>query len=165
MVFLKNNTEFTIKVTVEPDVKYNCILESFKFPSCKGWAGCECTGKIDLCPEVLNQEIQVGPKKTEEIFNTGCNYRISIKYQIMKTRYQTSYVCFIPFEEEVNDYEYIDYGMHRSYNKKTQYITFDLTNSEIKTAMAHEVVGCGCVPKPANQENEKSKSRSFLIEE
>ena len=54
MVFLKNNTEFTIKVTVEPDLKYNCILESFRFPSCKGWAGCECTGKIDLCPEVLN---------------------------------------------------------------------------------------------------------------
>ena len=65
----------------------------------------------------------------------------------------------------LNDYEYIDYGMHRSYNKKTQNITFDLTNSEIKTAMAHQVVGCGCVPKPGNQENEKSKSRSFLIEE
>ena len=165
MVYLTNNTNYTILVTVEPDLKYKCLIESFKFPSCKGWGGCECTGKIDLCPEVLNQEIQVGPKKTEEIFNTGCNYRISIKYQIVKKRYQTNYICFIPFEEEINDYEYINYGMHRSYNKKTQNITFDLTNNETKIPMTQEVVGCGCVAKPSNRENIKSKNRSFFIEE
>ncbi len=167
MVLLVNKTEFMIKVTVEPDSSYNCILQTFKCPSCKGWSGVEFTGVFDLCPHIPNQEINVGPNKSENVINTGCSYRITIECEMYVKKTVTNYFCFFPYEEEKTVKTLIPYEKHRSYNKNTKKITFDLTPIEIHLATSPDIVGCGCTPKIQKKEireNIKDKNRSFFID-
>lgn len=92
MVLIHNKSKYTIIAVIEPERRFDCLLESFGCGLSYVCKQCSFKGNCNLCPEIPGQTIYLDADQTENVLTDAC-FRITTTVVESKEE-KIEYVCF-----------------------------------------------------------------------